>query len=175
MNYDEARSQIKEGDMIAICGTEGFLTPLTKFFTRSRYTHVGVAHWMDGGLWLAEINAGANHATPLSQFTVYDFDVFIKPVECTGDMKQAINDALRVKIHYGFASLPVIGLMNWLRIKAFIHARKILSCAGFTVMIYELAGFPEYTRVLSPADLAAKLDLRLSVEKDGPSVLQPVL
>lgn len=174
MNYDEARSKIEDGDMIAVCGKEGFLTPFTKFFTRSPYTHVGVAFWMGGGLWMAEINAGANHATPLSQYAECDFDVFIKPDECIHSIKDAIDTALRVKIHYGFASLPVIGLLNWLRIKAFIHARKILSCAGFSVLIYELAGFPEYTRVLSPADLARLLKLRLSVQGDPGLVISPV-
>lgn len=171
MNYDEARSKIQDGDLIAVRGTEGFLSPFTRFFTRSPYTHVGVAFWMGGGLWLAEINAGANHATPLSQFAGTDFDVYEKPYQCTGKMIDAIDTALRVKIHYGFASLPVIGLMNWLRVKAFIHARKILSCAGFAVMIYELAGFPEHTRILSPADLAATLKPRLSVQADATQLL----
>lgn len=174
MNYVEARSQIQDGDLIAVCGTKGLLAPFTRFFTRSRYTHVGVAFWMADGLWLAEINAGANHATPLSQFTGNDFDVYIKPVQCTGNMAAAIQTALRVRINYGYASLAVIGLMNWLRIKAFIHARRNISCAGFCVMVYELAGLPEHTRILSPADLAAILTLRLSVLGTVDVVLSPV-
>lgn len=165
MNYAEARSQIQDGDLIAVCGTEGFLSPFTRFFTRSRYTHVGVALWMDGGLWLAEINAGANHATPLSQFAVNDFDVYHKPAECTGDIRAAIHTALCIKIHYGFSALPVVGFLNWFRIKVFVHARRIIECAGFCIMIYELAGYPEYTRILSPVDITRLLVLRLSVSK----------
>lgn len=172
MNYVEARSLIEDGDQIAVCGVTGILTPSTKFFTRSKYTHSGIAYWLDGGLWMVEINGGANHAVPLSQYAGLDFDVYYKPEEAV-NIRTAIATALRVKIHYGFASLPIIGLLNWLRIRMFIHARNILSCAGFSMFIYELAGYPEHTRILSPVDLTRLLKLRLSVQGDAKLVVSP--
>lgn len=174
MNYLQAKEFIEDGDLIAVKGKEGFLTPFTKFFTRSPYTHVGVAFWMHGGLWLAEINAGANHATPLSQFSNVDFDVYDKPKEATGSIKDAIDTALRVKIHYSFSSLFIIGFTNYFKIKERIRSRKLLSCAGFSSFIYEIAGMPESTRVLSPAELARKLSLRLQVTGDPGLILSPM-
>lgn len=164
MNYDQARWQIETGDLVAVCGTRGLLTPFTRFFTRSNYTHVGIAFWMDGGLWMSEINGGANHAIPLSQLADMDFDVFHRPEAVTQPViLGAIRTALRRRIHYGYLSLPVIGFINYFRIKVFIHARQILSCAGYSVMTYEAAGWPECTRILSPQDLASMLQFKLAV------------
>jgi len=164
MNYDQARERIETGDLIAVRGKEGLLTPFTKFFTRSPYTHVGIAFWMNGGLWMSEINGGRNHAIPLSQLADSEFDVYERPPGLSiADMLEAINEALREKIDYGYLSLPVIGLINFLGIKVFIHARRIMSCAGYSVMTYEAAGWPEHTRILSPRDLAALLKFKLAV------------
>jgi hypothetical protein len=36
-------------------------------------------------------------------------------------------------IGYAFEAVAVIGLLNWLRIKVFLHARKPLVCSGYCV------------------------------------------
>lgn len=168
MDYTLARNLICNGDLIAVRGRTGLLAPFTRYFTRSDYTHVGVAFWMDGGLWLSEINGGHNHAIPLSQLAGVDFDVYQRPDGITGKAVQgAIRAALRERIHYGYLSLPVIGFINFFRIKAFIHARQIVSCAGYSVMTYEMAGWPECTRILSPQDLASMLRFKLGVTGAG--------
>lgn len=165
MNYDLARWKIETGDLVAVRATTGPLTPFTRFFTHSDYTHVGIAFWMDDGLWLAEINGGANHAIPLSQLMEVDFDVFYRPDGITAAaILGAIRTALRRRIHYGYLSLPVIGLINYFGIRAFLHARQILSCAGYCVMTYEAAGWPECTRILSPQDLTELVQFKLAVE-----------
>jgi hypothetical protein len=161
--YEEARSLISDGDAIMVKSRRGLLAHLTRFFTRSDYTHGGVAFWTAGGLWMTEINSGKNHAIPLSQLSETDFDVYCCPIADAKAMRYAIQEAMRVKIHYGWPSLFVIGLINYFRIKVFLHARKILSCAGYCVMTYELAGWPEHSRILSPADLAGLLKFKLSV------------
>lgn len=163
MRYDEAKAQIQNGDTIAVMETEGFLSPFTRFFTRSNYTHVGMALWIEGDLWMAEINAGKNHAIPMSQLRGTAFDVYGSPVADTLAVRRSAFDALREKIEYGFAALPVVGLLNWLKIKTFVHARRILECAGFLVMIYEGAGWSEHTRILSPQELTELLKLKCQV------------
>jgi hypothetical protein len=163
MNYQEALNNIETGDLIAVKGTEGFLTPFTRFFTRSDYTHVGIAYWMNGKLWMVEINGGKNHLIPMTQLADEKFDVFKCPIEDKARVEVAIELSLKDKIPYGYLALFVVGLINYLRIKVFIHARRILECAGFCVMIYETAGWPEHTRILSPKDLTEFLQLKVSV------------
>lgn len=175
MNYNDARSKIETGDLIAVKAKTGFLTPFTRFFTRSDYTHVGTAFWLGDGLWLAEINNGANHATPLSQFADCDFDVCVPPVDVVmAKIPMAIDAALRVKIQYGWLSLPFIGFLAFFKIRAFLHARRILSCAGFSVFIYELAGMKETTRILSPFDLVKLCRHKLSVVGDKTLISNPL-
>jgi len=160
MNYADARSLIADGDLIAVRGTEGFLTPFTKFFTRSDYTHAGIAVWMDGGLWMAELNSGKNHLIPLSQLESTAFDVYACPVE---NPKPAIMNMLRIPLPYSLAALFVIGLLNWLRIKIFLHWRQLLVCSGYCVKIYEAAGWGDHSRLVSPQELAASLTLKIEV------------
>lgn len=170
LDYHTARHHIETGDLIAVREKEGFLTPFTRYFTSSDYTHTGIAFWMAGGLWMAEHNIGKNHAIPLSQLADSDFDVFERPAEVVDNIDEAIQWGLRTKIPYGVLALFVIGLINWLRIKVFLHARRILVCSGFSVMIYERAGWPEHTRILSPRDLAEQLKKKLEVRKGQPTV-----
>lgn len=167
MKYDEAKSKIEDGDVILVKGESGFLTPFTRFFTRSPYTHAGVAFWMNGDLWMAEINGGKNHAIPLSQLSgVESYEVFKRPVEVhPEDVLKSILKALSVMTKYGLAALPVIGLLDFLKLKVFVHWRKILVCSGWTVMILEDAGWSEHSRIVSPADLSEMLELKLTVEK----------
>jgi hypothetical protein len=157
MRYEEIRSSICDGDLVAVRETHGFLTPFTRFFTRSPITHVGVALWMDGGLWMAELNGGKNHLVPLSQLSETDFDVYASPVADQARIRAAVSEALRVKVSYGTAALLVIGLLDWLKIRVFLHARRVLVCSGYCVSIYEAAGWPEHSRVVSPRELASLL------------------
>lgn len=168
MRYDDARPLIATGDLIAVRETHGLLAPLTRFFTRSPVTHVGTALWMDGGLWMAELNGGKNHAIPLSQLSETDFDVYECPVDRV-KVRATTLAALRLKIGYGIIALPIIGLLNWLRIKVFIHARRVLVCSGYCISIYEAAGWPERSRIVSPEELVEQLKLKLEVRPIKPA------
>lgn len=163
MDYTQARPLIQDGDLVAVRETHGFLAPLTRFFTRSPVTHAGIAIWLDGGLWMAELNGGKNHAIPLSQLQGTDFDVYNPPVVDRAAVRAATLAALRQKIGYGLAALVVIGILNWLQVKWFIHARRVLVCSGYCVMIYEAAGWPERSRIISPRELVEQLAPKLQV------------
>lgn len=165
MDYAQARPLILDGDLIAVRETHGFLTPFTRIFTRSPITHNGTAIWIDGGLWMAELNTGKNHAIPLSQLDETDFDVHEPPIDDRAALRESILANLRMKVPYGFLALPVIGLLDWLRVKVFIHARSILVCSGWCVKVYEDAGWDEHTRITSPRALAAELPLKLEVRR----------
>lgn len=166
MNYDLARTQIQTGDVICVREKKGIFSLFTRFFTHSDYTHNGLAIWFNGGLWMAELNGGRNHMIPLSQLAKIPFDVYHCPVEDRDAVETAISESLRERIDYGYAALIVIGLLNWFRIKVFLHARQILVCSGYCVKVLEAAGWPKRSRLISPQELANDLKFKLPVRPD---------
>lgn len=160
MRYEEARSMIRTGDCIAVRTAHGILGALTKILTRSQYPHVGIAIWIADRLYMAELNGGRNHLVPMSQ--LIEFDVYACPAGLV-NVEEATLNALTFSIEYGYAAFVLIGLLNWLRIKVFVHWRKIIVCSGFCVAIYEAAGWPERSRQISPQELADQLEIKLEV------------
>jgi hypothetical protein len=165
MNYSEAREHIFDGDLIAVQERHGILAALTRFFTRSPITHTGIALWIDGGLWMAELNSGRNHLVPLSQLSDVDFDVYDPPVPDRAAVRRETLEALRMKIPYGFIALVVIGMLCWWRSKVFVHWRRVIVCSGYCIMIYEKSGWSERSRQVSPGGLAEQLLIKLEVRR----------
>lgn len=161
MDYAQARPLIETGDLIAVRDVHGVVGRLTVAFTRSPYTHTGVAVWLGERLFMAELNAGRNHLTAVSQLS--SFDVREPPVPDRAAIERAIFDWLAHPITYGYAAFAVIGLRAWMHIKAFIHWRKVEVCSGGSVQIYEMAGWPEHSRMISPGELVGQLKARFEV------------
>lgn len=156
---------IENGDLIEVRSVHNLLGKWTQVLTRSSYTHAGLALWLDGELFMAELNGGRNHLIPLTQLD--DYDVYAHP-EGLKDLDRCIRLWLRVQVTYGFLALVAIGLLNWFKINAFVHWRKILVCSGYCVAIWEEAGWEEHSRIVSPADLANGLTLKLQVRPVTP-------
>ena len=165
MNYNDVRSSIKTGDIILVRKSHGILGAMTKFFTHSPYTHSGIAVWKTDGLYMAELNGGLNHLIPLSQLKDIPFDVYACPAELDQTkIEIAISVWLREPIDYGYGAFVAIGLLEYLRIKIFVHWRKILVCSGYVVAILETAGWSEHSRVVSPQELSELLNLKFEVQ-----------
>lgn len=83
MDYAEARRRIRSGDLIALRQRGGLFAALTRWITRSPYTHTAVAVWSGNAgrhrLLVAEAKGSGCFFTPLSQYAEVDFDVFIPP------------------------------------------------------------------------------------------------
>lgn len=154
--------KIETGDCIAVRTAHGILGRLTQIVTASPYTHTGIAKWIDGDLFMSELNGGRNHLIPVSQLT--DYDVYAHPDDLVG-LEGAINAWLQHPVDYGYLAFAAIGLLNWFKIKAFVHWRKVMVCSGYCVAIYETAGWPERSRVISPRELTAQLTFKLAVRK----------
>lgn len=151
--------QIETGDLIAVRTAHSFTGTATQFFTRSPYTHAGIAFWHGGELFLAELNGGRNHLVPFSQLD--DFDVYARPEGITAAQADAaVRVWLAKPINYGVAAFIMIGILDYFKIEKFVHWQAVMVCSGFCVAIYEEAGWPEHTRVLSPGDLAKLLTLK---------------
>ena len=46
MKYEKARKQIKSGDIVFFQSDGGLIGKVISFFTKSVYSHVGIAFWM---------------------------------------------------------------------------------------------------------------------------------
>lgn len=169
MDYAQAREQIQSGDVIGVRDAHNILGRATQFFTHDPHTHTGVAQWLGGRLFMADLNSGRNHLTALSQLN--HFDVYDPPAGLERPaIEVAAFDWLAKPISYGIAAFILIGLKCALHITAFIHWRKIVVCSGGTIEILERAAaimlaqgkqppaaWVEHNRMLSPGELVAEL------------------
>ena len=46
-SYEEARKLIQSGDVVFVRNKKGFVASVIRFFTRSKYSHVGFAFWVE--------------------------------------------------------------------------------------------------------------------------------
>jgi hypothetical protein len=159
-------SAIATGDLIVPRVAHNWIGTITQEVTDSPYVHAGLAYWMDGRLFIAELNGGRNHLTPISQLT--DYDVYAQP-DGLVDVAAAIDRWLDAPIDYAYAAFVVIGILDWLRLTTFVHARRLLVCSGWCVAVWETAGWGEHTRILSPAALARLCTLKLEVRQTQPA------
>jgi hypothetical protein len=186
MLYEDARNLIQTGDLIGVRHAEGLIGGMTALVTADPHTHTGIAVWLGGRLFMADLNSGRNHLTPLSQLGA--FDVCEPPEGLDRAMiEAAVFDCLAKPINYGFAAFVVIGLKCALRLKVFIHWRRIIVCSGGSVEIFEMAAalmrdagqvapaaWLEHSRMVSPGELVSELQLKLRVGygEDVPQVQQ---
>lgn len=162
LTYQEARDLICDGDLVAVITPHNWIGKITQFFTRREYTHVGIAIWVDGGLYLAELNGGRNHLTPLSQWEGMDFDVCAMPRGIT-NIRESIFKWLRLPVDYGYPAFFAIGIKEFFRIKQAVHWRDILVCVGFCVAVYEESGWPKHDRVIALGELVDALEMKFKV------------
>lgn len=162
LKYKDARALIIDGDLVAVINPQGIFGYATQFFTRSKYTHVGIAIWLGDGLYLAELNSGRNHFIPLSQLEGVKFDVYTPPYQLV-DIRSAVFKWMREPIDYSFLASAVIGLRSWLGIKASINWKEQLVCSGWCMAVYQEDGMTRYSRVVSPAELVKLFKLKFNV------------
>lgn len=116
MQYVDARSQIRTGDLIALRKRHGFLPTLTRWITRSPYTHTALAIWCGDRLLVAEEKGSGAFLTPLSQYADIDFDVFSVPRATLPNIEKVIWATLGTPIGYDFVDLLRIAanrLFGW--------------------------------------------------------------
>jgi hypothetical protein len=168
LTYEQARSQILDGDLISVFKAHSLFGFATQFFT-GQYTHVGMAIWEDDRLRLVEINGGKNHLIPLSQLLFSGFDVSEPPSGVIRSLaKQAALDALEKSENYGFFTTIVTGFIEFFKINIVINWRKGRHCAGFIVGIYDKAGWAfadgkTHTYVISPTKLTGLVKFKFRV------------
>ena len=143
MDYATARPLIRSGDVIGVMSRKGPLAWITRAVMAlsggEPYTHVGVALWQAGRLYLVELNGGGNHLVPLSQIRAR-FDVArpLPAVEAE-DVQIAVDFELETHVAYGVWSLLLIGLR-----RLFGQAPRApwgLVCSGYVLSILRRLGW----------------------------------
>lgn len=168
LSYSEARAFINDGDLISVFKAKSLFNHMTKAFT-GEYVHVGGALWLDGGLWVTELNGGGIHAIPLSQLRSSGFDVSEPPKGVTPESARvATQEALRDPEPYGFLTAVATGFVEFFSIPITINWRNNRHCAGRMVRIYDRAGWAEadgqtHTYVISPTKLTKLMKFKFRV------------
>lgn len=84
MKYDAARQQIKSGDLLAwshrgLSSWYDLQIQIVRMFTRSEYSHVGIAWVIGGRVFVIESVSGGIRIFPLSRLTPFYLLQFEKP------------------------------------------------------------------------------------------------
>lgn len=145
MKYDEIRDLVRTGDVIAIRKRHGFLPTLTRWVTRSPYTHTAIALWVEVGgvdrLLVTEAKASGAFMAPLSQYAGVDFDVFDAPRLSIHLIEQAIWSTLGQPIAYDFLDLLRIGVNRLFGIPLPDHDDESMVCSALSAFILMRAGW----------------------------------
>ena len=145
LSYEAARSHIKSGDIVFIKDSPTFLASIIRLFTRSKYSHVGIAFWMTSGgverLMMVEAQGGTRRRiVNLSKYRNVDLDVVHAP-EIWG---AAVGIALErlSEVPYGYLEALYVGIVEALQQYFDITIpRKNFSgeiCSEFVARIYNL-------------------------------------
>ena len=166
MDYSTARNILQDGDIVMVKSSHSVYNLLTKLFT-GKYTHTGIVVWLDGGLWMAELNTGKNHVIPLSQLENIRFDVYKCPQNVDRVLvRKNILESVRISTPYGYLSAVITAINEFTDLNRFIHWRKIITCSGFVISILDKSGWIGYSYTVSPTKLSQSLKLLLEVNND---------
>ena len=162
MNYADVRSHIRTGDLIAIRKRGGFLPTLTRWITKSPYTHTGLAVWVGDDhprLLVAESKASGDFLTPLSQYAEIDFDVFTTPSQALAAIEEVIWQTLGQHVGYDFADLLVIGLNRLVGMPLPKADDSLKVCSGLVASMWLQAGWQPWflPSIPAPDDVVAAL------------------
>lgn len=154
MNYAEARDQIRTGDLIAIRKRGGFLPTLTRWVTKSPYTHTGLAVWVGDDtprLLVAESKASGDFLVPLSQYADTDFDVFTAPLQTLIAIEEVIWKTLGKHVGYDFADLVMIGLNRLVGMPLPKSDNGLMVCSALSAAMWIEAGWKPWFLPSIPA------------------------
>lgn len=140
LTYEQARSLIKTGDLLAVRSTHGGFAALIRWGTKSPYTHTAVAIWLCDRLMMVETR-GLAGMVPATQLGDKDFDVIRCPVEDTEYVVIEAFNILGQPVGYDFIDLLRIAGRLWFGWKEPESDDRKLVCSALSAAIYRLAGW----------------------------------
>lgn len=143
--YEEARSKIEDGDIVFIRDKVGPVVSLIRFFTRSKYSHVGIAFWIKTAgkkrLMVVEAQGGSKRRiVNISYYNMINLDVFTAPKPWSEVGHNALSKLSQVD--YGYLEAIYVGirefLLQYFNIKipaADLHGE---ICSEYVANVYNL-------------------------------------
>ena len=159
MNYTDARSLIKSGDLLSFKPNDTkFLHVLTQAVTKSEYYHSGVAVWITVDrvrrLFICEATRVGRRLVPLSIYSTHKFDVTECPVQFQ-DMEESLLERVGY-VGYGFMDFVSIGVRNLFGVT--LRDSKGEVCSEMVQKEYKKAGFNCQEYPYSPGELKDTLN-----------------
>lgn len=117
ITYDDGRDHIKDGDLFFIKDKKSLVGFIIRFFTFSRYSHVGFAFWMTVGnrkrLMVVEAQGGAKRRiVNMSFYKGQQIDVICAPASWEDIGSSALDNLNTVK--YGWLEALYVGIREFL-------------------------------------------------------------
>ncbi|MBN3779948.1 hypothetical protein G3O06_20640 [Burkholderia sp. Ac-20345] len=169
MKYADARSQIQDGDLIAVRSRTGVMPALIRTVTQSPYTHTAVAVWVGSDdarrLLVAESNEGGCSLSPLSHYADIDFDVFPCPVDRPAALAH-LWGLVGEPIAYGYVDLLRIAGNRLLGVPLPPPDTERLICSALSARIFQDAGWkPVYLPTIpAPDDVVQAIGVHPALE-----------
>lgn len=157
MTYQDARPNIKTGDILLVQGS-AFFSKIIRTLTGESFSHVALLHWRDDGLWVAEFVEGTGYQLmPASQWmagrvkdTVF-WGVAPKVVQADpADILKLIDSYRADKSKQGYGYLSLFTVL-WAQItgKDYKPAQKV--CSTFVQAAWESTGY-HFNQTADPGD-----------------------
>jgi len=113
--YDQARSLIIDGDIVFIKDSPSWVGSVIRFFTKSRYSHVGIAFWITTGgitrLMMVEAQGGSRRRiVNLSKYAGVELDIMKAPKPWPDVAPRALEHLSDVP--YGYMEAAYIGIVE---------------------------------------------------------------
>ena len=166
MKYEAIRTQIKTGDVVAIHG-RGLLPTVIRLVQKigglgdlSTITHTGVAWWIEGRLYMIEMDGLYNVLRPLSQYINQDIPVSIYQCPVSNAMAAQFERATANMIRYSLFDLLRIGLRLLSGGKNRHDNERNLVCSTFVARWLQWAGWIPpigFPNMPSPGELCQAL------------------
>lgn len=143
--YEQARMHIDDGDIVFIRDKVGPLIRLIRFLTKSKYSHVGIAFWIETAnrrrLMMVEAQGGSKRrVVNISYYDGDNYDIFAAPKEWNEVGEYALSKLNQVC--YGYFEAAYVGIreffLQYFNIKlptADLHGE---ICSEFVARVYDL-------------------------------------
>jgi hypothetical protein len=145
MEYLDARRLIQSGDVVGVEGNS-FGASITRTVQRlagfgecAKTTHVAMAWWLEGRLYLVEMDGKYNVLRPMSQYRV-PMTLFKCPEENRAAVKDLFSAMTQDLIHYSMIQNVLTGLRILKRSKKEISDAHGENCSQFVARWYKCAG-----------------------------------
>lgn len=144
-SYEEVREKIQDGDIVFIRDKKGIWSKIIRFFTKSKFSHAGIAFWMSSGghrrLMIVEAQGGAKRRIVNLSYHSEGKYVIIEGPKPWSDVNHIALDKLN-KVSYGYFEALYVGIREFLlkyfdiKLKQFGFPGEI--CSEFIANVYGL-------------------------------------